>query len=227
MNLITAIGRLLENQGIIRGDTDLPTTLSDLQHGATIRLARNAIQDELNELISDNLIPYEHAGTGSVVTVAGTRSYALPANFIRMFGNAYLIDSTSNNWIPEYPGGEIGLQSIYNNYKTQQSEPQYWYFDATTTKKIAFWPVPQSAKTYTFDYEMDVSVTAATDTLPFHNESEAQAFCRLAGRRFKFMFENMDVVLLAQDPEHQKGKSTLFNLIKGVNPPARYAPYYR
>lgn len=227
MTLITAIGRLMENQTIIRGDTDLPTTLTDLQHGATIRLARNAIQDELNELISDSLLPYEHAGTGSVVTVIGTRSYALPSDFVRMFGKAYLVDATNNNWIPEYPGGEAKLQIVYNNYKTAQSDPQYWYFDLTTTKKIAFWPIPQSAKTYTFDYEKDVSVTAASDTLPFHNESEAQAFCRLAGRRFKFMYEGMEVALLAQDPEHQKAKSTLFNLIKGVNPPGRYAPVYR
>jgi hypothetical protein len=33
----------------------------------------------------------------------------------------------------------------------------------------------------------DVSVTNSTDTLPFHNEQEAQAFCRLASRRFKFL----------------------------------------
>lgn len=227
MTLITAIGRLMENQGIIRGDTDLPTTLSDLQHGATIRLARNAVQDELNELISDNLIPYEHASTGSIVTVANTRSYSLPSDFIRMFGRGYLVDVTNSNWIPEYPGGEARLQVVYNNYKTQQSDPIYWYFDLTTTKKIAFWPIPQSAKTYTFDYEKDVSVTAAGDTLPFHNESEAQAFCRLATRRFKFMFEGMDIALLSVDPEHIKAKATLFNLIKGVNPPTRYAPVYR
>jgi len=227
MTLITAIGRLMENQGIIRGDTDSPTTLSDLQHGATIRLARNAVQDELNELISDSLIPSEHAGTGSIVTVSGTRSYSLPSDFIRMFGRGYLMDSTNNNWISEYPGGEIKLQAVYNNYKTQQSDPISWYFDLTTTKKIAFWPVPQSAKTYTFDYERDVSVTDAGDTLPFHNESEAQAFCRLAGRRFKFMYEGMDLALLSVDPEHLKAKATLFNLIRGTNPPTRYAPVYR
>lgn len=226
MNLITAIGRLMENNGIIRGDTDLPTTLTDLQHGATIRLARNAIQDELNELISDRVIPYEHAGTGSIVTVANTRSYSLPTDFIRMFGRGYLFDS-NRTMIAEAPGGEAKLQVLYGDYKTAAGEPIAWYFDLTTTKKIAFWPVPQSAKTWTFDYEKDVSVTLSSDTLPFHNESEAQAFCRLASRRFKFMFEDKDVTLLEQDPEHVKALATLLNLIKGTNPPTRYAPIYR
>src|SRR5678815_1849611 len=127
----------MENNGIIRGDTDLPTTLSDLQHGATIRLARNAIQDELNELISDNVIPYEHAGTGSIVTVATTRSYALPSDFVRMFGSGYLFENTSKTWLAEYPGGEARIQVIYNDYKTAPGDPISWYFDLTTTKKIA------------------------------------------------------------------------------------------
>jgi hypothetical protein len=227
VTLISAIGRLLENNGIVRGDTDLPTTLTDLQHGATIRLARNAIQDELNELVSDAVIPYEHAATGSIVTVANTRSYSLPTDFIRMFGRGYLYESTSNLQFTEFAGGEIKLQATYPDYKTALGNPVNWYFDLTTTKKIAFWPIPSEAKTYTFDYEKDVSVTLASDTLPFHNEAEAQAFCRLASRRFKFLFEGMDVVLLAQDPEHLKAKSTLFNLIKGSNPPTRYAPVYR
>lgn len=227
MTLITAIGRLMENAGIIRGDTDLPTTLTDLQHGATIRLARNAVQDELNELIADALIPSEHAGTGSIVTIAGSRSYSLPSDFIRMFGRGYLFETTGKVWIPEYPGGEAKLQVVYNDYKTAPSDPIVWYPDLTTTKKLAFWPVPQSAKTYTFDYEKDVSVTAASDALPFHNESEAQAFCRLASRRFKFLYEGLDLNTLSVDPEHMRAKATLFNLMKGSNPPTRYAPYYR
>lgn len=227
MNLITGIGRVLENNGIIRGDTDLPTTLSDLQHGATIRIARNAIQDELNELISDAVIPYEHAATGSIVTVAGTASYALASDFIRFFGLASLYYSAGNYRIYEYPGGEQKLQQTYFDYKTSQSNPQYWYFDLTTTKKIAFWPVPQDAKTYTYDYEKDVSVTSASDTLPFHNESEAQAFVRMASRRFKFYFEEKDLAALAIDPEHMVAKATLFNLIGGKNPSTRYAPIYR
>lgn len=227
MTLISAIARILENHGIIRGDTDSPTSLSDLQHGATIKIARNAIQDELTEVVSDRLIPYEHAATGSIVTVVGTRSYGLPSDFVRMFGRAGLYYASGNYQIFEYPGGEEKLSVTYPDYKTAQSNPIYWYFDATTTKKIAFWPVPSTVQTYTFDYEKDVSVTSASDTLPFHNEIEAQAFCRLAGRRFKFVYEGKDVSSLYVDPEHQAAKAVLYDLIKGSYAPKRWAAYYR
>lgn len=227
MNFLGAVTRIMRIEGILRGDTDAPTTFSDLQHGATINLAQIAIQDELNELTSDTLIPYEKKTTGSVVTVAGTRSYALAADFIRFYGKAMLYDSVANFEMFEFPGGEDRLKVEVYNYKTQQSTPIYFYFEATTTKKISFYPVPQGVVTYAYDYEGDVSVTNATDTLPFHTESEAQAFCRIASRRFKFLFEGMDPALLMQDPEHMKAKATLADLIIGKNPPKHYAPVYR
>jgi hypothetical protein len=213
--------------GIIRGDTDAPTTLSDLQHGATIQLAVIAIQDELNEMTSDMLIAYEHDATGIVSAVAGTRSYALASNFIRFFGTPALYNSGDNNYIYEFPGGEQQLQQMYPDYKTAQSNPQYWYFDATTTKKIALWPVPQDNKNYSYDYEKDVSVAAAADTMPFHNEQEAQAFCRMAARRFKMLYEEKDPATLIVDPEHMKAKATLVALMVGKNPAKKYAPIYR
>jgi hypothetical protein len=213
--------------GLIRGDTDAPTSLSDLQHGATIQLAAIGVQDELNELTADNLIAYEHNQTGSISTVAGTRSYSLPSGFIRFFGTPSLYDASSNVMLYEFSGGEQSLQQQFTDYKTAQARPQSWYFDLTTTKKIAFWPVPQSVITYTFDFEQDVSVTAASDTLPFHNEQEAQAFCRLASRRFKMLYEGMDVTLIQVDPERNAAKATLFQIMRGKNPVPQYAPVYR
>src|SRR5258708_38907795 len=97
-------------EGILRGDTDAVTTFSDLQHGATINLAQIAIPDELNELTSDILLPYEKKTTGSVVTVAATRSYALAADFVRFYGRAMLYDSVNNFEMFEFPGGEDNLK---------------------------------------------------------------------------------------------------------------------
>ncbi len=217
----------MRDNGLIRGDTDAPTSLTDLQHGATINIAAIAIQDELNDIVSDNLIAYEHDGTGSITTVSGTRSYSMPSDFVRFFGNPSLYESGGNIRYYEFPGGEQNLSQMYTDYKTAQSTPQYWYFDLTTTKKIAFWPVPQEAVNYTFDYERDVSVSSAADTLPFHNEMEAQAFCRLASRRFKLKYEGMDSAMILLDPERNSAKATLFQLMRGKNPVPRYAPVYR
>jgi len=227
MNFLSAVTRVMRSEGVIRGDTDAPTTFSDLQHGATIQLAQIAIQDELNELLSDSLIAYEHSPSGSIVTVAGTVSYTLASDFIRFFGTASLYDPLNKTRIYEYPGGEAKLQQGYFDYKTTQSLPMYWYFDATTTKKIGFWPVPSEARTYTYDYEKDVSVTNASDTLPFHNESEAQAFCRLAARRFKFLYQDMDKAALATDPEKIAAKAALYDMMRGTNKPKMWANVYR
>ena len=227
MNFLSAVTRVMRSEGIIRGDTDGPASFADLQHGATISLAQIAVQDELNELLSDEAIAYEHSSLGSIVTVAGTISYSLASDFIRFFGSASLYDSSNKVRIYEYPGGESRLQETYFDYKVTQTLPIAWYFDETTTKKIAFWPVPSTARTYTYDYEKDVSVTLATDTLPFHNESEAQAFCRLASRRFKYLYQDLDKTGLAVDPERMSAKATLIELMRGKNPPRMWAPVYR
>lgn len=227
MNFLSGVTRIMRIEGILRGDTDAPTTFSDLQHGATINLAQIAIQDELNELTSDALLPYEKKTSGSIVTIQGTRSYALATDFIRFFGRAMLFCSADSFEMFEYPGGEDRIKILYFDYKTTQSLPIHFYFEATTTKQISFWPVPQSAKTYIYDYEGDVSVTNATDTLPFHNEQEAQAFCRLAARRFKYLYQGLNIADIDQDSEHMKAKAVLADMIVGKNPSKKYAPVYR
>ncbi len=224
---LDAVNRILIINGIIRGDTDAITTFSDLQHSATVGIAQVAVQDEISDLVSDMLLPAEHDSTGTVSAVASTRSYSLPSDFVRFFSSGSLYNSDENIRIYEFPGGEPRLMELYTNYKTQESSPIHWYFDLTTTKKIALWPVPQEEKNYTFDYQADVQVSNAVDTLPFHNNSESFAFCRLAARRFKAMFEGTDLANLDQDPERMKAKATLINLIKGTNPTKMWANTYR
>lgn len=225
MIFLDAVTRIMRAETILRGDTDAPTTFSDLQHGATIALAQVAIQDELNDLTSDVTLPYEKTTTGSITTVNGTRSYSLASDFTRFFGVPMLLTGTTQLF--EYRGGEEKLKVVFPGYKTDAGTPTWFYFDYTTTKKIAFYSVPTGATTYTYDYEKDVSVTNATDTLPFHNEMEAQAFCRLAARRFKYLYQGLEIAGLVQDPEHQKARAVLAAMIIGKSPAKSYtAAYY-
>ncbi len=226
MTLIQAIARIMRAEGIIRGDTDAPTSLSDLQHGATVNLGALAVQDELIEIASDVMLPYEKDTSGTITTVSGTRSYLLASNFVRFVGRPMLYCSADNFEMFEHKGGEESLKIQVPNYKTLQSTPFSFYFEYGTTKKISFYPIPQEAKTYTYDFEKDISVTAATDTLPFHNEIEAQAFCRLAARRFKYLYQGLNISDLDSDSERQKAKTALFDLVVGKNPPRHYAPVY-
>ena len=227
MTFLEAVNRVLRSGGIIRGDTDPVTTFSDLQHGATLNLAIIAIQDELTDLISDKLLPYEKTTSGSITTVAGTRSYALPAGFVRFFGTPMLYISSENFQMFEYPGGEDALKIAFPDYKTTQSNPTNFYFEDTTSKKISLFSVPSEAKTYTFDYEASVMVSLAADTMPFHNNEEAYTFCRIATRRFLCLFEDKDLSTLQTDPERMSAKAVLADLMVGKSPPKQWAPVYR
>jgi hypothetical protein len=152
-SFLDAVNRVLILNGIIRGDTDPITTFSDLQHSATVNIAQVAIQDELVEIISDVMIPYEKTTTGSIVTVSGTRSYSLATDFVRFVGTPMLYCTADNFEMFEFPGGEEKLKVQVPNYKTVQADPYAFYFEFGITKKISFFEVPQSVKTYAYDYE--------------------------------------------------------------------------
>lgn len=227
MTFLEAVNRVLRSGGIIRGDTDAVASFSDLQHGATLNLAIIAIQDELSELVSDKLIPYERQASDTITTANGSRSYSLPSGFIRFFGTPMLYDSSRNSQIFELSGGEDALKLYDPNYKTTSGTPVWFYFEPTTSKKISFYPVPNATIAYSIDFEGDVSVSAAGNTMPFHNDMEAQAFCRLATRRFLCLYTEKDVATLKDDPERLTAKATLADLMLGKNQTKMWAPVYR
>lgn len=231
MTLLDAINRIFRLNAIIRGDTDVLTSFNSTQHNASLNLALVAVQNELGDLVSDRLIPAERKTTGSIATVIGQRTYTLPADFTRFYGTAHFYLQSSNRQIYEYPGGLAKLQTDYYNYDTAQGSPNWWYWEPASTKKVGFYQVPNAVETWTFDYEGSVMISQASDTLPFANDEESYAFCEMAGRRFKFMFEDvkneLDVAgVLDKDTSYRKAKARLINFIKGQNPRTRYGFVY-
>lgn len=224
---LDAVNRILRTNGIIRGDDDEVQTFADVQHNATLNLARIAVQDELAEMTSDRLIPLEQT-EGTLSTTAGVRTYALASDFVQFYGQPLFYDADANRQLYEYPGGEQRLRLDVYNYKTVQGDPDSWYFVGAATNQVGFYQVPISAKTYTYDYERSVYVENATDEIPFHTNEQCHAFCAAAGRRFKFLFENAQNVdlVLASDAAYQSAKSRLARLIKGRNPYGTYGTDY-
>lgn len=228
MDFLGSVNRVLVNNTIIKGDDDLVTAFNDSQHEATIRFARNAITSELNNLTSFFTIPYERT-TGSVTTVVGTRTYALPSDFVQFFeDNPFLYLSTdASQRCYEYPGGEGKLRQVSRQYLTDQGFEIYWYWHDDTTKQIAFSQVPNGVRTWNFEYEKNVGVTVAGDTIPLQTEQEAEAFSDMASRRFKFLIGELDLSDLEKDAEYVFQRSTLFNLIRHRDPNKRYGKRYR
>lgn len=227
MNFLGAVNRVLVNNLIIKGDDDLITSFSDNQHEGTIRLAQNAIQSELNNFTSFFGIDYERT-TSNITTVDGTRTYALPSNFIRFFGdNPYLyLQSDNTDRLYEWPGGEAALRQQHFKYLVDKGRENWWYWHSTTVKTIALFQIPDGVRVYDFEYEADVSVSTTTDTLPFAQEIEAEAFADMASRRFKYLSEELDISNLTQDADYTFQQSTLMNLMAFKNPRKRYGKRY-
>ena len=229
MNFLTGVNRLLRINRIIRGDDDDIVSFSDTQHAADISLAQIAIQSELSSLVSERLFPYEKT-TATISLATNTRTYAMESDFIRFFGdNPSFYDSTDNTRLYEHPGGENTLKDQIYDYKTHYGSPISWYWENTTTKKVAFFQVPNStynARSLSYDYEKDVSVTNTTDTLPFHTTMEGNAFVECAARRFKYLSEKIDLGSLEQDVAYANSKATLYRLIRPTNPSRYYGSHY-
>lgn len=230
---ISAVTRILTSNALIRGDTDAPTTFSDVQHNASMKVAQIAVQNELIYLISDRLIPSERKTTGSITTSSGLRTYALATDFQRFYGSPpRLYNATQNRQIYEYSGGLDQLQVDIFNYATQPGSPNWWYFEPTTTDKIGFFQVPNAVEVWTYDYEGSVLVTLSSDVLPFHSTEQDYMFIEMCSRRFKYMFEDVqnagDIqAILDKDSGYRNSKAALMNLIRGKAPSRNYSSQYR
>jgi hypothetical protein len=231
---LDAVTRILRLNAILRGDTDAPSSFSDTNHNASMQLAIVAVQDELTKLTADKLLPIEK--TSSTITLlTGVRAYALAADFINFFGFPHFYDATTNRPIPLWPGGEESLQLVDFQYLTETGSPNWFYLERATSKKVAFYKVPDSTyndRSLTYHYERSLMVEQATDEMPFHNKEENYTFCAMAGRRFKFMFEDVDNKadiqnILDNDASYRTAQGTLIRLVRGTNPPGYWAPAYR
>jgi len=229
MQFVDAVNRIFRQNGILRGDTDTITTFADTAHSSTIQIAIFAVENELVELVSDRLLPKERSTSGSLSLSASTRTYSLATDFTRFYGTPHFYDATNGREIFEYKGGLVKLQTDIYTYATQSGYPNEWYWEPgnTTYKQVGFFPVPDGTYTLTYDYEASVLISAYTDNLPFHNDEENYTFCEMAGRRFKFMFEDTkneaDIsTILYKDLTYKTAKARLMNLLKGQNPSRSY-----
>lgn len=227
---VDGVNRLLRINQIIKGDDDNIADFTDTQHAASISLAQIAIQDELSEIVSERLIPYEKA-SATISLVTSTRTYALETNFVRFYGShPSFYDSTDNVRIYEYKGGEDALRDHDYQHKTTEGAPSFWYWHNTTTKQVAFYSVPNStynSRSLQYDYEKSVMVSAYSDTLPFINNEEYFAFIQAAARRFNFMRMEKPQGLLSEDATYNNAKARLYAFLRETNPGKYYGYGYK
>lgn len=230
MTFLSAVNRMLQLNGIIRGDTDLLTAFTDTNHASTSAIAQIAVQNEITELSSKGELPYQHKTNGSIALATATRTYNLAADFIQLWAtNPFFYDSSAQYQIPPYPGGEEALRQNIYTYRTDPGYPLYFYFELGTGQQVSFYPVPDAARNglaLTYDYSASVNVSSSTDVIPFATTDQQYAFCEMAGRRFKFLFEGKVDIPMDTDSVYREARSRLFALLKWKQPARRYGRIY-
>jgi len=230
MTFIDLVNRMLRQNGIIRGDTDVLTTFSDTSHNSTSQIAQIAVQSEISELSSRGLLPYQHTIQAALTMATSTRSYSLPDAFIQMWGDPpFFLDTTQNYRIFEYPGGEDQLRNDILTYRTQAGAPIWFYFELGTTQKVSFFPVPDATingRVLNYDYEASVNVILSSDTIPLPTVDQQYAFCDMVCRRFKLLFEGKIDTPVDTDPIYREARARLYALIKGKQPSGSYGSVY-
>lgn len=225
MTFLEAVNRILRLEGVIRGDDDDLLSFAESQHAATVSLAQLAVQAQLTELVADDYIPYEEK-TATFASVNGTRTYGLAADF-QQFQEIFFEElddasEASGTRVVLYPGDERQLKRDFARYREDPGRPIYWYRTGGTAKTVGLFPVPDDARTYRYYYEADVSVTNASDTLPFVMETEAQCFVEMAARHFKYLKASAAVREqlfprgIEMDPVIVSKRATLMALLRGI-----------
>lgn len=224
---LDGVNRVLRTLTFIQGDDDDVTTFSDTQHAANIQLAKISIQDELGDLVANRMIDLEFI-SASLSLSSGARVYNLPSDFIRFAGDPFFYHANRNYHVYEYPGGRRRLRIEIPNYQTQSGQPNWWYWEPSSRKQVGFYLVPDSAYTLTYEYQRSVHVDMAADELPFHNQEEADAFCQMASRRMKYMYERAEDMQLSLDNDmmYRSAKSRLYNLMNPREPRRAWAKTY-
>lgn len=237
MNFVDCVNRILRMNGIIRGDTDPIVNFQSQQHGATMNVAIIAVQDAINDLLGDEIIPKER-GNSSITLVdsvaTGVRTYTLAADFAKFWNDqAFFYDVSGNVQIFEYAGGERQLQLDIANYAIpadQHGNPTSWYWVDSPAQTVGFFPNPDSVvagNQYTYDYQKAMMPSAYNDVLPFHQDTQAMAFTEMASVRFEMLMKGAANVDIRRVPSYVSAKAKTVNLINPKASAQRYGHTYR
>jgi len=227
---LNCVNRILQLNGLIRGDTDLLTGFTDQNHASTAAIAQIAVQTEITELSSKGELPYQHKTSGSITLATSTRTYSFPTDFVQLWGDPpFIYDATQNTQLLQYQGGENQLRNDILTYRTDPGAPFFWYFELGTSQQVSFYPVPDSSvngRALTFDYSASVNVSNSSDTMPLATTDQQYAFTEMAARRFKFLYEGKVDIPMDSDPVYREARSRLFALLKWKQPAKRYGKVY-
>jgi len=168
--LLDGINEVFKRVNNIAGDANALTSLTDSARQHPIDVAIQVINEGIDELYSSSsrtVMPTAQQ-EGTITLAAGTRSYSLAANLIEM--HFPLIDKTNTQFIWKYPGDYDDLLLL--DPEQDDTGLPWWAVISPVDGTLYLNVAPTSAeagRVYTYQYEKDLALSLATDTVPFSN----------------------------------------------------------
>lgn len=167
--LLDGVNEILKRVNVIAGDAAALTSLTDSSNQHAIDIAVQVVNEGIDELYTATSKPMpKEQGESTITLVNGTRDYSLATDLVQL--RWPLIDRTNTQFIIQFPGG-------YNNMlllDPEQNDMGLPVFAAINPKDatlhMSHAPTSvEAGRVYYYEYDKDVSLSAATDSFPFTN----------------------------------------------------------
>lgn len=168
--LLDSVNEVMRRTGIIAGDSGVLTSLTDSPRQVFIDQARQVINEGVDELYSSSpLAMPNELKEGSFNLSTGVRAYSLAADLSIL--RWPIIDRINNQFILHFVGGYEGLL-ILDPEQDDTGLPQVGVIRPTDGQLFLDRAptIAQNGRQYFYQYEKQLGMTLATDTVPFDND---------------------------------------------------------
>jgi hypothetical protein len=167
--LLNCVNEIFKRVNNIAGDAAALTTLVDSARQHPIDVSIQVINEGIDELYSytQEGLPKQQAET-TITLATNTREYALASDLIRL--HYPMVDRTNTQYISEFPGGYDAML-LWDIQQTFTGLPMYGCISPITgLLRVERAPTAaENGRIYTYEYEKDLGLVNATDTVPFSN----------------------------------------------------------
>lgn len=190
--LLDGVNEVLKRVNVIAGDANVLTNLVDSSRQHTIDIAVQVINEGIDELYSASHVSLPKSQAEStIILVNGQRDYSLASDLVELIWP--MIDKTNAQFLYEFAGGYNALLQL--DPEQDDTGLPVWGAINPVSGALHLDRAPTTievGRVYTYQYEKDLSLSAATDSMPFTNaafRSMVPAWVQLYKREMKNEFD--------------------------------------
>lgn len=167
-SLLNTVNEILKRAKLIQGDAAALSSLTDSPRQVWINIAIMVINEGISDLYDrvGEPIPNELA-ENTITLVTSTRTYSLASDLVILHWP--LIDKTNSHKIFPYEGGYLKLLNDQVD-PSQYTGLPHWGVILPTDGTLYLDRIPTASENgniYTYQYEKDLELSLAADTVPF------------------------------------------------------------